>query len=123
MLTPERTDEKHALETPCVADRGVAGRFRSGNRAAAGNRGGGRPPSLLRELPRKDARRIWSELRAVAFDTAHPLHERHGFEALKTLATLTFPKPQAVALEATRVDGLPLGSIVIRRIVGSTAQE
>lgn len=100
-----------------LTTRNQAGRFVSGNRAASGNRGGGRPPSLLRELPHKDARRIWRELRAIAFDTAHPLHERHAFEALRTLATLTFPKPQAVALAVD--DGIiPQDCIVIRRVVG-----
>lgn len=76
-----------------LTPRNQAGRFRSGNRAAIGNRGGGRPPSLLRELPEKDARRIWRELHATAFDTTHPFDDRHGFEILRKLAALTFPKP------------------------------
>ena len=99
--------------------RNQAGRFLPGNSAAIRNRGGGRPPSLLRELPRKDARRIWRELRAIAFDTAHPLHERHSFDALKTLATLTFPKPQAVALE-TAGDDIPQDWISI--VVGAKTE-
>ena len=104
-----------------LTTRNQSGRFLSRNRAAIGNRGGGRPPSLLRELPLKDARRIWRELRAVAFDIAHPLHDRHGFEALRTLATLTFPKPQTVALEAVE-DGIPQDCIIIHRTIGDAGE-
>ena len=102
--------------------RNPTGRFVHGNTAAAGNRGGGRPPSILRELPQKDARRIWRELRAVAFDVEHPLHARHAFEALRTLATLTFPKPQAIAVETARGD-LPSDCIVVTRVIGQSATD
>ena len=105
-----------------MSTRAGTGRFVRGNTAAVGNRGGGRPPSLLRQLPRKDARRIWRELRAIAFDPAHPLHERHAFEALRTLATLTFPKPQAIALEAASQD-ISEDCIVIRRVIGGQGGE
>lgn len=79
-------------------------KFETGNRMAVGNRGGGRPRALLQELTTGDAPEIWAELKAIAFDHAHPLHPRHGFEALKTLATLAFPRLQAVAVQASVVD-------------------
>ncbi len=75
------------------------GQFRAGNRAAVGNGGGGRPPSELRAITTRDASRVWRELRRVAFDVRHPLHDRHAFEALRELARLIFPRPQAVAFE------------------------
>ena len=82
-----------------LGERTRKGQFRRGNRAAVGNRGGGRPPSELRAITTRDAARVWRELRRVAFDSEHPLHDRHAFEALRELARLIFPRAQAVALE------------------------
>jgi len=40
-------------------------------------------------------------LTRIAFDDTHTLHRRHAFEALRTLAQFTFPRPQAVVLETS----------------------
>jgi hypothetical protein len=82
-----------------LGERTRKGQFRPGNRVAVGNRGGGRPPSELRAITTRDAARVWRELRCVAFDARHPLHDRHAFEALRELPRLIFPRAQAVALE------------------------
>ena len=39
------------------------GRFEKGNQVAVGNRGGGRPPKLLRDLTNADAPKIWAEFK------------------------------------------------------------
>lgn len=70
-------------------------RFQLGNTAAVGNRGGGRPSNLLRDLTMADAPVVWRELMAIALDPSHPKHARHGFEALRTLANFSFPRPQS----------------------------
>ncbi|MCC6766160.1 MAG: terminase small subunit [Deltaproteobacteria bacterium] len=47
----------------------------------------------------------WRELRAIALKPTHPLHARHGFRALCTMAALIFPKPATVAIGGD--DGQP----------------
>ena len=74
-------------------------RFQRGNQAGVGNRRGGRPPKLLREITSGDAPRVWRELRAIALKPSHPLHARHGFRALCTMAAYIFPKPATIAVE------------------------
>ena len=76
-------------------------RFEAGNTVARGNRGGGRPRKLLREITANDAPRVWDEMQRIAFDASHPLHRRHAFGALQELARYCFPRPQAVVLEAS----------------------
>jgi hypothetical protein len=74
-------------------------RFQPGNQAAVGNRGGGRPPKLLREITSADAARVWRELRAIALKPSHPMHARHGFRALCLMAAYIFPKPASIAVD------------------------
>ena len=83
----QRSSRKTRGETRRMA------RFGPGNQAAVGNRGGGRPPKLLRELTTGDAAKVWRELKAIAFKPEHPLHARFGFHALRTMAQLAFPRP------------------------------
>ena len=96
-------------------------RFQQGNTAAAGNRGGGRPTNRVRDLANQDAPKIWNELMAVAFDPAHRQYRKHAFAALKTLATLAFPRPQAVSFDApAEADGQ---TIAIRLLAERAAQK
>jgi len=78
-------------------------RFQPGNRAAIGNRGGGRPPKLLREITSADASRVWRELRAIALKPSHPMHARHGFRALCTMAAYIFPRRAPLAVEGEAI--------------------
>lgn len=83
-------------------------RFQARNRAAVGNRGGGRPPKLLREITTADAARVWRELKAIAFKRDHPLHARYAFHALRMMAQLTFPRPLPAPPEEPGPGYLPL---------------
>lgn len=73
----------------------------AGNSAALGNRGGGRPPRVYRSLIEEFSARSLFELYRVATDSAHPWHEKHGFQALRDLVRLTTPKLE----KAPKFDG------------------
>ena len=89
-------------------------RFSHGNRAAVGNRGGGRPPRLIRALTTDDAPKIWDELKRIAFDVQHPLHAHRAFDAIKVMAAVTFPRPQTVVVEAS--EGTAAESLTMLRL-------
>ena len=83
-----------------LGERTRKGQFRAGNRAAVGNRGGGRPPSELRAITTRDASRVWRELRRVAFDVRHPLTRPPRVRSsTRARPADIFPRPQAVAFE------------------------
>jgi len=72
-----------------LVEAGRATRFQPGNRAAIGR---GRPRKEVSEVYDALSRRGLGELWLIATDPEHPLHSRHGFEALAILVKLTTPK-------------------------------
>ncbi len=71
-------------------------RFGKGNKAAVGNRGGGRPRAPYRELLETYSTEALASLRRVALDPSHPWHELHGFNPTRELARICTPKLTAI---------------------------
>ena len=69
-----------------------SGRFAAGNRAAVGNRGGGRPRAPYREQLERYSEESLGLLWEVANDPEHPWHAAHGFQAARELARICTPR-------------------------------
>ena len=91
-MSTEKTGENHELRRP----KG----FQKGNKAAVGNRGGGRPRAPYRERLERYSVESLDLLWRVANETAHPWHDLHGFNAARELARICTPK--VTALEPTQ---------------------
>jgi hypothetical protein len=77
-----------------LVERGRASRFQPGNQLAKGR---GRPPKSYSSKRLRWSEEALRELRRIAYDRTHPLHDRHAYEAVRDLAKITTPKMREVS--------------------------